>query len=111
MVMARQQECCPVVGMASRQADAGIAVQKTVITSIKIALRRLQVMVSGFQVSNVIIRCRAFCGCDLDHAIEAWKNKCCGHKIPERQSNLDRQPHLGQNGTCKMSENSHNGPM
>jgi hypothetical protein len=73
MFMARQQECCPVVGMASKQADAGIAVQKTVIASINSALFLLQVMVSGFQVSSVIIRCWAFCGCDLDHAFEAWK--------------------------------------
>lgn len=101
MVMARQQECCPVVGMASRQADAGTAVQKTVIASINSALFRLQVMVSGFQVSNAIIRCRAFYGCDLDHAIEAWKNKRRELKIPERQPNLDRQPNLGQNGTVQ----------
>jgi hypothetical protein len=71
MFMAPQQECCPVVRVASRQADAGIAVQKTVIASINSALLLLQAMVSEFQVSNVIIRCRAFCGCDLDHALEA----------------------------------------
>ena len=49
MADAPQQECCSVVCLASRQADAGIAVQKTVIASMNSALFLPQVIVSRFQ--------------------------------------------------------------
>ncbi len=61
--------------MPSRQADAGIAVQKTVKASMISALFLLQVIVSRFQVSTVSILWRAFCGGDLHHIREAEKIK------------------------------------
>jgi hypothetical protein len=84
MVMAAQQECCPVVlCIANRQADAGIAVQKTVIASVNSALLLPQVIVSRFRVSTVSVRCRAFWGGDLDHSREAPKSKRSDLKIPK----------------------------
>ena len=60
MFMALQQECFPVVRMASRQADTGIAAQKTVIASMNSALFLPQVIVSRSRVSIASIRCWAF---------------------------------------------------
>ncbi len=90
MFMAAQQECCPAVGMATRQADAGIAVQKTVIASINSALFLPQVIVSGFRVSTGSICYRAFCGSDLDHTREAPKNKHSHLKIPKPPAKHER---------------------
>jgi hypothetical protein len=61
--------------MAGRQADAGIAIQKTVIASMNSALFLSKVIVGRFRVSTVSIRRWAFCGGDLDHTGEAPKNK------------------------------------
>jgi hypothetical protein len=55
MVSAPQQARWPDAGMASKQADAGIAVQKTVIASINSALFLAQFKVSRLRVSIVSI--------------------------------------------------------
>jgi hypothetical protein len=94
MVIAPQQERCPVVRMASRQADAGIAVPKTAIASMNSALFLPQVIVSRFRVSTVSIRCQAFCGSDLDHTSEAPKNKRSNLKIPKPPSKHERIAHF-----------------
>lgn len=91
MVMAPQQECCPVVCIASRQADAGIAVQKTVIASMNSALFLPQIIVSRFRFSTVSIRCRAFCGGDLDHTREVPKNKRSDFKITKPPGSLHQR--------------------
>lgn len=90
MVMPPQQECCPVVRMASRQADAGIAAQRTVIASRNSALFLPQVIVSRFRASIVSILCRAFCGSDFDHTCESPKNKCSDLKISKPPAGHER---------------------
>lgn len=79
----RQQSGCPVECAASRQAEAGIAVQRTTTASISNALFLLQFIVSKSQVSTVSIRCRAFCGSDLDHTRGVPKSKPTDLKIPK----------------------------
>ena len=90
MFMALQQECCPVVCMASRQAVAGIAVQRTTTASMNSALFLPQVIVSRFRVSIVSIHCRAFYGGDLDHTREAPKNNRTDLNIPKPPAEHER---------------------
>lgn len=86
MFMALQQECCPVVRMASKQADTGIAVQRTTTASISNAPFLPQFIVSRSRVSIVSIHFRASCDSDLDHTREAPKNERSHLTIPKAAS-------------------------